>query len=173
VKAESGSRLSLLDRFLDRLHPVPFMSDAGIEFLQAGPCAGKSRANRPDRHPQSDRGVLVAEPGPSAEHKDLLLATGKSCEEGEGADHPLFVVDPLVAVVREARLGAWLRNAPERRRVTTLGATAVANDVGRDPEQPREFLPLGSCLSTLRQASRKTIETRSSATAQLPTRRKQ
>ena len=100
----------------------------------------RARAHGPDRHPQSDCRVLVAEPGPGAEREDLLLATRKSSEQGEGAAHQLFVVDPLVAVVREARLRARLRNAPERRRVTTLGATAVANDVRGDPKQPREFL---------------------------------
>src|SRR5688500_109310 len=98
------------------------MSDTGIEFPQAGTCAGEARAHGSDRNPEGDRCVLVAELAPGAERQNLLLATGESCNEPEGAPHQLLIVDALVAVVRKARVGTRLGDAPERRSVATLGA---------------------------------------------------
>ena len=106
----------------------------GVEFPQAGACARESRAHRPDRNPESDCGVLVAELGPGAEREDLLLAAGQTCEQSE-------CTAPSAPRRRSARRCRPRSSAPssgggtrlQRRRVASLGATAVPNDVRGDP----------------------------------------
>jgi hypothetical protein len=149
------------------------MSACSFEFRQPPSGTREPRADRANRNSQRERRLLVAQTGPGAQREDFLFAPRQLFDEPEHPKHFALGVEPLLNILGKVEGRARLREPGERRRVPPLRATPVPNDVRRDAVSQGRTLSGGRSFFRRRQASRNTIETRSSATAQSPLRRKQ
>src|SRR2546429_2387282 len=105
---ELGTRCSPFDDLFDGCGFALFMSARRIEFLQRLTGPRKARANRSYRNPERESGILVAQPGPGAEHEHVLVPARKLRQKLERPPGPLLVVEPLEHLV--ARIGlCWRR----------------------------------------------------------------
>jgi transcription elongation factor GreA len=111
------------------------------EFPEVGAGAGESRANRPDRHGERNRRLLVVEPGPGAERQNVALVSEELLDDGLDLGHLRLVGDAADRLVAVVGLDLTRVEPPERGRSPAPAPSPVPQLVRRNSEEPGQNAP--------------------------------